>query len=156
MRRLRSCAGSFQGRCRVEAGGTADPAGRVSERLEGVWGAIAVPTPHGDPSGQSGQTEPVEKYFNRSCGGGMASITLKHIPEHLHAMLKNEAEANYRKVEQEVMARLERSLDLDAATRRDQKWIDEALASGSEESFSKEKFTKALKRGLTKANSKRR
>ena len=63
-------------------------------------------------------------------------------------MLKNEAAANYRNLEQEVMARLERSLDLDAATRRDQKWIDEALASGPEESFSKEKFTKALKRGL--------
>jgi len=86
----------------------------------------------------------------------MASITLKHIPEHLHAILRNEAKANYRNLEQEVLARLERSLDFDAATRRDQRWIDEALASGPEEPFSKEKFTMALKRGLTKAKSKAR
>ena len=84
----------------------------------------------------------------------MASITLKHIPEHLHAVLKSEAKANYRNLEQEVMARLERSLDADAATRRDQKWIDEALASGPEEPFSKDEFDAALKRGLTKGRSK--
>lgn len=84
----------------------------------------------------------------------MASITLKNVPQHLLATLKNEAKANFRNLEQEVMARLERSLDLDAATRRDQKWIDEALASGPEEPFSKEKFTAALKRGLTKAKPK--
>ena len=80
---------------------------------------------------------------------GMASITLKNLPEHLHAMLKNEAKANYRNLEKEVIARLERSLD--SETRRDQKWIDEALASGPEEPFSKQKFNGSLKRGLTKA-----
>ena len=85
----------------------------------------------------------------------MASITLKHLPDHLHAVLKNEAEANYRSLEQEVMARLGRSLDLDAATRRDQKWIDEALASGPEEVFSPAKFRAALEEGLKKAKSKR-
>ena len=84
----------------------------------------------------------------------MASITLKHIPEHLHATLKSEAKANHRDLEQEVVARLERSLDLEAATRRDQKWIDDALASGPEERFNKAKFTAALKRGLAKAKSK--
>ena len=60
----------------------------------------------------------------------MASITLRRMPGHLHAVLKNEAEANCRSVAQEIIARLERSLDLDSATRRDQKWVDEALASG--------------------------
>ena len=84
----------------------------------------------------------------------MASITLKSIPEHLHAILKNEAKANYRNLDQEVVARLERTLDLDAATRRDQKWIDEALASGVEEPFSRKKFAAAFKRGLTKGKSK--
>lgn len=85
----------------------------------------------------------------------MATITLKRIPHHLHTVLKNEAEANYRSLEQEVMARLERSLDMDAATNRDQQWIDEALASGPEEPFSKEKFAVALKDGLRKTKSKR-
>ena len=84
----------------------------------------------------------------------MASITLRRMPGHLHAVLKNEAEANCRSLAQEVVARLERSLDLDSATRRDQKWVDEALASGSEEPFSRQKFAAALKRGLQKAKSK--
>ena len=84
----------------------------------------------------------------------MASITLRRMPGHLHAVLKNEAEANCRSLAQEVVARLERSLDLYSATRRDQKWVDEALASGSEEPFSRQKFAAALKRGLQKAKSK--
>ena len=84
----------------------------------------------------------------------MASITLKQMLEHLRAVLKTEAQANYRSLEQEVLARLERSLDMDAATRRDQRWIDEALASGPEEPFSREKFTAALTRGIAKAKSK--
>jgi plasmid stability protein len=85
----------------------------------------------------------------------MATITLKRIPTHLHAVLKNEAEANFRSLEQEVMARLERSLDMDEATTRDQKWIDEALASGAEQPFSEEKFAAAFEDGVNKAKSKR-
>ena len=84
----------------------------------------------------------------------MASITLRRMPGHLHAVLKNEAEANCRSVAQEVIARLERSLDLDSATRRDQKWVDEALASGSEEPFGREKFAAALKQGLQRGKPK--
>jgi plasmid stability protein len=83
----------------------------------------------------------------------MASITVKDIPEDLHAVLKNEADANFRSLAQEVLARLQRSLDFDTATRRDQNWIDEALASGSEEPFSNEKFKAALDCGLEKAKS---
>jgi hypothetical protein len=76
------------------------------------------------------------------------------MPGHLHAVLKNEAEANRRSLAQEVIARLERSLDLDSATRRDQHWVDEAFASGPEEPFSREKFAAALKQGLQEAKSK--
>ena len=62
----------------------------------------------------------------------MASITIKDIPQDLHGQLKREAEANFRSLNQEVLARVERTFEIDAAmnTRRDQKWIDEALASG--------------------------
>jgi plasmid stability protein len=84
----------------------------------------------------------------------MATITLRRMPDHLHAVLKNEAEANYRSLAEEVMARLERSLDLDRATRRDQRWVDEALASGPEQPFSNEEFAAALKQGLQKAKRK--
>ena len=64
----------------------------------------------------------------------MASITLKDIPEDLRAQLENEAAANFRSVTQEALARLERTFEIDAAlnTKRDQRWIDEALASGPE------------------------
>ena len=62
----------------------------------------------------------------------MASITIKKIPEDLHEQLKREAEANFRSLNQEVLARVERTFEIDAAlnSKRDQKWIDEALASG--------------------------
>lgn len=64
----------------------------------------------------------------------MPSITLKDIPEDLHAQLKQEADANFRSLNQEAMARLQRSFEIDAAlnTKRDQRWINEALASGPE------------------------
>jgi hypothetical protein len=62
----------------------------------------------------------------------MASLTLKDIPMELHAQLKNEAAANFRSLTQEAMSRLERTFQIDAAltAKRDQKWIDEAIASG--------------------------
>jgi plasmid stability protein len=64
----------------------------------------------------------------------MASMTLKDIPEDLHAQLKQVASANFRSVDQEALARLQRSFDSEAAlnTERDQRWVDEALASGPE------------------------
>ena len=64
----------------------------------------------------------------------MASITLKDIPMELHAQLKNEAAANFRSLTQEAMSRLERTFQIDAAltTKRDQKWMDEAIAPGAE------------------------
>ena len=62
----------------------------------------------------------------------MASLTLKDIPEDLRAQLENEAAANFRSLTQEALARLERTFEIDAAlnTKRDQRWMDEALASG--------------------------
>ena len=64
----------------------------------------------------------------------MADLTLKDIPEDLRAQLENEAAANFRSLAQEALARLERTFEIDAAlnTKRDQRWIDEALASGPE------------------------
>ena len=64
----------------------------------------------------------------------MASITLKDIPEDLRAQLENEAAANFRSVTQEALARLERTFEIDAAlnSKRDQRWVDEALAGGPE------------------------
>ncbi len=80
----------------------------------------------------------------------MASITLKNLPEDLHGQLRLEAEANFRSLAQEALARLQRSFDIDAAirTRRDQKWIDEALTSGPQEPLTRSKLGKVRKQVL--------
>ena len=75
----------------------------------------------------------------------MASITLKDIPEGLHAQLKHEAAANFRLLSQEAMARIQRSFDLDerlSAPTVD-RLIQEALDSGPEEVLTREKFDAA-------------
>jgi len=58
------------------------------------------------------------------------SIVLKDIPDDLRAQLEQEASANFRTPDQEALARLQRSFELEMNTARDQQWIDEALASG--------------------------
>jgi hypothetical protein len=75
-------------------------------------------------------------------GCDMPSITLKDIPVELHAQLKNEAAANFRSLTQEAMSRLERTFQIDAAltSKRDQKWVDEALASGPETPLTKKEM----------------
>ena len=80
----------------------------------------------------------------------MASITLKDIPMELHAQLKSEASANFRSITQEAMSRLERTFQIDAAltARRDQKWIDEAIASGQETPLTKKEVDAIRDRAL--------
>jgi len=72
----------------------------------------------------------------------MASITLKDLPEDLHGQLRLEAEANFRSLAQEALARLQRSFDIDAVlqTKRDQRLIDEAIASGPESPLTRAKM----------------
>ncbi len=82
----------------------------------------------------------------------MASITLKDIPEDLHAQLKREASANFRSLNQESLARLQRSFEIEAAlnARRDQRWIDEALASGPETPLTAREMDKVRDRVLAR------
>ncbi len=72
----------------------------------------------------------------------MASITLKEMPADLHARLKCEAESNFRSMNQEVLARIERSFAFDdqLSTATVNRLIDESLASGPEERFSRRRF----------------
>ena len=82
----------------------------------------------------------------------MPSITLKEVPDDLHAQLQQEASAHFRSLDGEVLARLQRSFDLDASrhTGRDQRWIDEAFASGAATPLTKEEmdavFHRVIKR----------
>ena len=80
----------------------------------------------------------------------MASITIKDIPGDLHGQLRKEAEANFRSLNQEVLARIARTFEIDAAlnTKRDQRWIDEARASGPATPLSEKDMDAILKRAL--------
>ena len=82
----------------------------------------------------------------------MASITLKDIPDDLHAQLKQEASANFRSLNQEALARLQQSFEIEAAfnTRRDQAWIDEALASGPQTPLTSADLDKVRARVLSR------
>jgi plasmid stability protein len=86
----------------------------------------------------------------------MASITLKDIPEDIHAQLVREAAANHRSLNGEALRRLELSFDLEAAlnSRRDAQWIKEAIESGREQPLSRKKFDAAVARGLARAAAK--
>jgi plasmid stability protein len=88
----------------------------------------------------------------------MASITLKNIPEELHAQLKREAAAHYRSLSQEALARIQRSLDLDErlARPRVNRLIQEALDSGPEEPLSRGKFDAARRKARASFENKRR
>ena len=80
----------------------------------------------------------------------MASITLKNIPVELHAQLKTEAAANFRSITQEIMSQLERTFEMDAAltSKRDQKWVEEAIASGPVKPLTKKKMDAVFNRAL--------
>jgi plasmid stability protein len=80
----------------------------------------------------------------------MSSITLKDIPDDLRAQLEQEASAHFRTLDQEALARIEMSFQIQEAfsTKRVQGWIDEALASGMEEALSREKFSAAFQRAV--------
>ena len=71
----------------------------------------------------------------------------------LHAQLKNEAAANFRSITQEAMSRLERTFQIDAAmtTKRDQQWIDEAIASGPASPLTKKEMD-AIRNRVLKGN----
>lgn len=80
----------------------------------------------------------------------MSSITIKDMPEDLHGQLKREAEANFRSLNQEVLARIARTFEIDAAlnSKRDQKWINEALASGPATPLREKEMDAIFKRAL--------
>jgi hypothetical protein len=73
------------------------------------------------------------------------NITIKDVPDALHAQLEREAAANFRSVDQEIMARIQHSFDLDE--RLNAKTVDqliqEAIDSGPEELLTREKFDAA-------------
>jgi hypothetical protein len=86
----------------------------------------------------------------------MPSVTIKDLPEDLHGQLKREAEANFRTLNQEVLARIQRSFEIEAALSRKQvqDWIDEAIASGPATPLS-EKEMDGIRDQILKRNAKK-
>ena len=78
----------------------------------------------------------------------MPSITLNDIPPDLHAQLQQEAEANFRSLKQEALARIERSFAFQdqRSVARVNGLMREARESGPEEPLSREKFDAARRR----------
>jgi hypothetical protein len=78
----------------------------------------------------------------------MQSITINEIPEDLRAQLEREAKANFRSLEQEVMARVQRSFDIEdrLSARTINRLIDEAIESGPAEALTRHKFDAARER----------
>lgn len=76
----------------------------------------------------------------------MASITLKDIPEDVHAQLKAEADANLRSLNQEAIIRIQRSFDVQdhLSTELVNKLISEAIESGNPETMTMEQFSLRL------------
>ena len=76
----------------------------------------------------------------------MASITLKDIPEDVHAQLKAEADANLRSLNQEAIIRIQRSFDIQdhLSTELVNKLISEAIESGNPETLTMEQFSLRL------------
>ena len=71
-------------------------------------------------------------FWSRYRDAVMASSTLKDIPEDLHALLKAEADANFRSPTQEALARIDRSFAFDEqlSTETVNRLMDESIASG--------------------------
>ena len=80
----------------------------------------------------------------------MSSIMLKDISDDLRAQLEQEAYANSRSLDEEALARIVMSFQIQKEfnAKRVQDWIDEALASGPEEALSREKFDAAFQNGV--------
>jgi hypothetical protein len=72
----------------------------------------------------------------------MASVLLNDLPPEMHAQLKKEAQAHFRSLPEEALARIEISFRIEDAvnTERDSRWIQEALNSGPEEPLTRAKF----------------
>ena len=88
----------------------------------------------------------------------MATITLKDIPEDLHALLKAEADANFRSLTQEALARIDRSFAFDEQLSAEtvNRLMDESIASGPEEKFSRTKFEAAIQSARKKFAARRK
>ncbi len=87
----------------------------------------------------------------------MADSTLKNIPKDLYERLRTAAAENFRSVNQEVLARLNRSFDAEDARMCavHARWIHEALASGPATPLQPGELDKAFARGIARSKARK-
>jgi len=87
----------------------------------------------------------------------MHDLPLRHIPAELYARLQSSAAEHFRSLNQEVLARLNRSFDAEEAkmTALHARWIHEALASGDSTPLKPEDVDHAFSRGIARAKSRK-
>lgn len=87
----------------------------------------------------------------------MADMTVKKMPDDLHARLQAEAERSFRSVNQEIIHRLQRSFDADEArmTSLHARWVHEALNSGDASPLTEAEIDAAIDRGSKRAKSRK-
>ena len=87
----------------------------------------------------------------------MANFTLKNIPDDLFARLQSAAEADFRSLNQEVLARLSRSFDAEDArmTAIHARWVQEALSSGAPTPLKRGDLDAAVKRGISRSQARK-
>jgi plasmid stability protein len=88
----------------------------------------------------------------------MADITIKDIPDELHAQLQREAAANFRSLGQEAAARIRRTFDLDdrLSSSAVDRLIQEAIDSGGDEELTREQFDSARSKARAEFEAKHR
>jgi plasmid stability protein len=87
----------------------------------------------------------------------MHDLPLRNIPAELYSRLQASAAEHFRSLNQEVLARLNRSFDAEEAkmTALHARWVHEALASGDSTPLKTEELDQAFARGIARAKSRK-
>jgi hypothetical protein len=87
----------------------------------------------------------------------MAEYTLKNIPAEIYQRIQSAAESNFRSLNQEIIFRLNRSLDAEEArmTALHAKWVMEALESGPARPLKVKDLDAAFAAGVKRASARK-
>ena len=87
----------------------------------------------------------------------MPDLPLRNIPAELYSRLQSSAAEHFRSLNQEVLARLNRSFDAEDArmSALHARWVHEALASGDSTPLKPDELDRAFARGIARAKSRK-
>jgi plasmid stability protein len=87
----------------------------------------------------------------------MPDLPLRNIPLELYSRLQASAVEHFRSLNQEVLARLNRSFDAEEAkmSALHARWVHEALTSGDSTPLKPEELNQAFAKGITRAKARK-